>query len=158
MENEVVKKANMRKHLMVLGVFILITIGVKIWQYRSPEEHNVTLKGEPLRVLIADTPLLRFKGLGGRESLGEYDGMLFLFPESARHGIVMRDMLFSIDVVWFSEGNVIDVAQRLPLATNVPEDQMRGYFPRVDADMVLELPAGWAADRELKIGDRLTLP
>lgn len=156
MEDEAVKKTNMRKHLIILGIFILITIGVKIWQYQTPE-HNVTLKGEPLRVLIADTPLLRFKGLGGRKSLGEYDGMLFLFPESARHGIVMRDMLFSIDVVWLAEGQVIDFAQRLPLATNVFEDQMKAMFPRVDADMVLELPAGWTSEHGLKIGDELEI-
>lgn len=157
LEEEEVKKTKpewKKSYTIFLVIFLLGAVGAKLWQYRSPE-HNITLDGVPLRVLIADTPLLRYRGLGGRESLGQYDGMLFLFPESARHGIVMRDMEFSIDVVWLAKGVVVDIAQNLPLEPDVPEDKLHGYFPRTEADAVLELPAGWAKTNELRIGDTL---
>ncbi len=143
-----------RSYTIFLVIFLLGAIGAKVWQYRSPKS-IIILKDAPLNVLVADTPLLRFRGLGGRASLGKYDGMLFLFPESGRHGIVMRDMEFSIDVVWFFNGEVVDIAQNLALQPGVPEDHLRGYFPRIDADTVLELPAGWAKVHDVKIGDTL---
>ena len=145
-----------KSYTIFLVIFLLGAIGAKLWQYRSPEE-NIVVKDIPLGVLVADTPLLRYRGLGGRDSLGKYDGMLFLFPEPARHGIVMRDMEFSIDVVWFANGTVIDFAQNLRLEPGVAEGNYRGYFPRIDADTVLELPAGWAEQHKLKIGDNLTV-
>jgi uncharacterized membrane protein (UPF0127 family) len=67
----------------------------------------------------------------------------------------MRDMQFSIDVVWLREEKVVDIASSLPLEPGVPEGELRGYFSRGLADMVLELPAGWVVAHELKIGDQL---
>lgn len=143
-------------HIIFLSAFLVSAIGLRIFQARgAADATEIVLAGVRLQVLVANTPLTSYKGLGGRESLGDYDGMLFTFPESSRHGIVMRDMRFSIDVVWFSEGKVVDIAPSLPLELGVPEGDLRGYFPRGPADTVLELPAGWAAAHGLKIGDTL---
>ena len=160
METEEISKPKhewKRSYTIFLAVFVLAAIGANLLSRRSPE-HTVTLKGERLHVLVADTPLLRLRGLGGRASLGDYDGMLFIFPEAGRHGIVMRDMEFSIDVVWVANGEVIDFAQNLPLQPGVSETELHGFFPRKEATIVLELPAGWAAKHDLKIGDKLTTP
>jgi uncharacterized protein len=94
----------------------------------------VTL-GEGIRVSVevARTPAARARGLSGHAPLGEDEGMLFLFDEADRYGFWMKDMLFPIDIIWIRDG-VVDGA--LP-----------SYAPREPADTVLEVRAGFAADR-----------
>src|SRR3989344_4329125 len=49
---------------------------------------------------VADTLALQTRGLSGRTSLGEGEGMLFIFDQEGTHGIWMKDMHFAIDIVW----------------------------------------------------------
>lgn len=139
---------------IVIIAFLMSAIGLWLWQFRWPEA-IVLLNDEELRVLVAKTPPHLYRGLGERNSLGRYNGMLFLFGQSERHGIVMREMRFPIDIVWFEEGQVVDIVVRAQPEPGVPEGELAGYFPKVPADVVLELPAGWADKHGLNIGDRL---
>lgn len=144
-------------HIIFLTAFLGSAIGLRIFQARAPADATeMTLAGKRLQVLVADTSLARHKGLGGREALAPYDGMLFLFSGApTRHGIVMRDMQFSIDVVWFNDGVVVDIAPSLPIEPGAGEAELTPYYPRDKTNAVLELPAGWAAEHGLKIGDKL---
>lgn len=141
---------------MLIGLVLFLGLAgfLKIQQIRWPDA-LVQLRGKELNVLVAKTPSHRFTGLGGRESLGEYNGMLFLFYTHRKHGIVMRDMKFPIDIVWLDRGRVVDVAAHIPLEPHTAEQDLRIYYPRKEANLVLELPAGWTVDHELKIGDRM---
>lgn len=95
--------------------------------------------------LLADTPWLRLRGLLGRSSLSEQEGIL-LRPAGAIHTFFMG---FPIDAVFLDrELRVLKVAADLRpwrLAA------CRG------AKAVLELPAGRAARAGLEPGDRLEL-
>lgn len=113
------------------------------------------LKGQKLYVLAADNIGRQYKGLGGRDSLDGYDGMLFIFGEKKKVGIVMRDMKFPIDIVWLDAGQVVDFAPNVPIEPGVKEQNLKIYYPRVDANLVLELPAGWAEKNGLRIGDEV---
>src|SRR3989344_1798658 len=115
--------------------------------------HTVLLAGQAIRVDIADTVEGRQKGLSGRPGLAEGTGMLFVFPHNGRYGIWMKDMLFSIDILWISdEGFVVDTAKNVSPAT-YPDS----FQPDVPSRYVLELPAGWADAHDVKIGDFVEL-
>ena len=144
-------------HLIVFGALLLSAIGLKLWSYHLSDA-TVVLKGETLHVMVAKTPMQQFRGLAGRDNLGRFDGMIFVFPKADRVGFVMRDMRFSIDIVWFSNGRVVDIAPNVPVEPVATEAQLKVYYPRKEADLVLELPAGWAASHGLVIGDQLTAP
>lgn len=142
-----------KSHLILLGLVVLCGILLRVWQLHYSEA-SITLKGSPLHVQIAKNPKQWYKGLGGRDNLGKYDGMLFIFPFYDTHPFVMRDMRFSLDMVWLSGGVVVDIAPEVPIS---PQD--RPYIPRVDNNAVLELPAGWVKEHDLKIGDKMqTVP
>ncbi len=141
--------------MVVLALFFVAALGLKLWSYHWPST-MITLKNTSLSVLLANTPDHEYTGLGGRKSLAPYDGMLFLFAHPGRIGIVMRDMQFPIDIVWFSQGKVVDLAPNVPIQPGVPEERLTVYYPRLDADMVLELPAGWADSHSLRIGDAVS--
>ncbi len=134
--------------------FVGSALFLHFWNFRWPTA-VLELAGQELEVLVARSPNHQYKGLGGRDSLEPYDGMLFVFSFPRQVGIVMRDMRFPIDIVWIEKGVVVDIAPYVQVEPGVPEGQLRVYRPRVPAKYVLELPAGWAEEYELKIGDRL---
>lgn len=143
-----------RKVKIVLAFFLIAVVGLQFYKLYWPKS-TIELKDTKLQVLIADNPYRQYKGLGGRKTLAPYDGMLFLFGIPGKYGFVMRDTLFSIDIVWFMDGQVVDIAPSVPVELNVPEANLRRYYPRIPATMVLELPAGWAVSHGLRIGDSL---
>lgn len=151
------KKLTRWQHLSTVIIFIAVLVsalGLKLWQWHWPTS-SIVLRGETLDVLVAKTPAHWYRGLGKRDNLGDSDGMLFLFPEAGRHGIVMRDMRFPIDIVWIEQGVVVDIAPRVQLEPGVEEKDLTVYYPRTDASVVLELPAGWADKHGLMIGGRV---
>jgi uncharacterized membrane protein (UPF0127 family) len=98
------------------------------------------------RCVVADSAFSRARGLLGRSSLAEGEGLL-LRPASAIHTWFMR---FPIDAVFLAEdGAVLRIAAELR-----PWRAAR----RRGARAVLELAAGECARRGLQAGDRLVLP
>lgn len=88
-----------------------------------------------------------------RPSLGDDRGMLFLFPQEARHSFWMKNTMIPLDIVWIDESRAV-----VHIETGVPpceSDPCPSYSPGAPALYVLELAAGQAAARSLRIGDVL---
>jgi len=141
-----------KSHVIFLVVFVVAFFGLKLWQYHWPEA-DIVVGGEALHVQVARTDYHMQKGLGGRASLGDKHGMIFLFDYRDQHAIVMRDMEFPIDIVWVDQGVVVDIAPSVPIEPGVAESQLKKYRPRIKANVVIELPAGWVEKHDLRIGD-----
>ena len=110
---------------------------------------TVQIDGNTIHVAIADTPALQELGLGNRGGLPDGEGMLFVFDADKEYAFWMKDMQFSIDMVWISASkNIVYMAQDVSPAT-YPED----FVPTAPARYVLELPAGYAQARGFKVGD-----
>jgi len=140
-----------KSHIILVVLMFVCAILLRVYQLHY-DTSTVTLKGQNLHVLLAKNPKQWYKGLGGRSDLGEYDGMLFLFPYYEKHAFVMRDMQFPLDIIWLAGGTVVEIAPNVPI---FPQD--RPYMPRAEANAVLELPAGWVDAHGLKIGDEMGL-
>jgi uncharacterized membrane protein (UPF0127 family) len=118
-----------------------------------PQGRTVQLKGEMIHVDVADTPASREQGLSDRASLASDAGMLFVFPRDDRYAFWMKDMRFSIDMVWLaSDGTVVYIVRNAS-----PDSYPTSFMPDTPARYVLELPAGWANAHRLAIGDRASL-
>ena len=133
-------------------MFLGSVIGLRVWQQFIPTA-TISLAGEELLIQVAKIPPHQIKGLGGRETLEPYDGMLFVYPLRGLHGIVMRDMQFPIDIVWIDGNTIIDIAPNVPIEPGATEEELHPYRPRVEATAVLELSAGWVEEHGVKIGD-----
>lgn len=117
----------------------------------TPENslQTIRLAGQELRVSVVRTPEERARGLSGRTGLGTGEGMLFVFDTDAKHRFWMKDMLFSIDILWLSgTGMVLDMRERVSPAT-YPEV----FTPHAPARYVLELPAGFTEAYSVNLGD-----
>jgi len=113
----------------------------------------VKIGGRELKVLVAEGARHRYQGLSNKKSFGNYDGMLFVFPERAQHTMVMRQMNFPIDIIWIDGEKIIDIAPNAPPEAGRAEQELRPYFARAVSTLVLELPAGFAKEKNLRVGD-----
>lgn len=115
---------------------------------------TVEIDGQTVAVTIADTNATREKGLGGRTGLTDHEGMLFVFPQDGYFSFWMKDMSFSIDMVWISaSGEVVYIEPDV-----APSTYPTAYQPTKPARYVIELPAGFTEHYGIKIGDKVTLP
>ncbi len=94
--------------------------------------------GHRLNLEVVDTERERTRGLSGRESLGKNAGMLFVFPVSNTYGFWMKDMNFSIDIVWLDENfEIVYIKEEVS-----PETYPESFRPDTPARYVLEVNAG----------------
>jgi uncharacterized protein len=153
--------------LGIAGVCALIAIGFLIFythemafataaslsDFPGYKATTVEIDGQEINAAIADTSALQELGLGNRTGLPDGEGMLFVFSVDKPYAFWMKDMHFSIDMVWISSaGDIIYMAQNISPDT-YPED----FVPPSPARYVLELPANYAAEHDFKIGDSVHL-
>lgn len=107
-------------------------------------QRTVTVSAE-----VARTPQEKVRGLSGRPPLKPGQGMLFVYERPQVIGIWMKDMKFSLDILWIHEGRIVKIEKNAPpLKPGGPE---RVYT--AVGDMVLEVPAGFADRNKVHEGD-----
>lgn len=100
---------------------------------------TVGLGGGELLVAVADDPRERAQGLMFVDSLGDLDGMLFVFESDVLTGFWMKDTLISLDIAFFSaDGVLIDGFTMEPCEA----DPCPLYRPGGPYRYALEMPAG----------------
>lgn len=97
-------------------------------------------------VWLANNPLTRLKGLLGKKTLQTNQG-LWITPCNGVHSCFMQ---FRFDALFISKsGEVLHI---------IDDMAPWGFSPMIKgAKSVLELPAGWASQHQVCVGDTLTL-
>jgi uncharacterized protein len=140
----------MRRLLVLVAAITLAACGGDDPQ-RSTAERVVQVGEAEVVADIADDTESRQRGLSGRASLDENEGMLFLLANDSP-SFWMKGMRFAIDIVWIRGSRVVDVTADVPppRGSNAP---LSTYSPDRPADRALEVSAGWAADHGIRRGD-----
>lgn len=99
--------------------------------------------GERLFLELADDEQERARGLSYRWALAPDGGMAFLFPEASPQFFWMKDMRFSLDILFFRDQKVVGVFSHVPPPKN-GESPVTVGLPDEAIDLVIELPAGAA--------------
>jgi hypothetical protein len=101
---------------------------------------TIQIGSQVVQAKIVNSEPERSKGLSGTKTLKEGHGMLFVFDYSANWAIWMKDMHYSIDIIWLDEtAKVVDIARNIS-----PDTYPESFSPRQPARYVLEVPAGFA--------------
>ncbi|MEK7082252.1 MAG: DUF192 domain-containing protein [Patescibacteria group bacterium] len=111
---------------------------------------SVAIGGVSVMVEIATTTSALEKGLSGRKSLGEDQGMLFIFPRADRWRFWMPDMRFPIDIIWIADDKVIDIDENV--SNRFDPANPLFFTPSVPVRRVLEMNAGFAKKHGIGVG------
>jgi len=109
-----------------------------------------TSTGEEIPVEVADSVKKRSIGLGKRTSLKKGWGMLFVFEKRKPHRFWMKDMQFSLDIVWLDNHKIVHIIHNAKPANSMDEPEV--MTSPVPVNFVLEIAAGRAAKLLLKTG------
>lgn len=112
---------------------------------------TLTIGQKTIEIDLADTSALRTLGLSGRDSLAPDHGMLFVFEKPDRYGFWMKEMNFSIDIIWIDVSKkIVHIEERVS-----PESYPKIYIPDAQALFVLEVPAGFVTENKIRVGDEV---
>ena len=104
-----------------------------------------------ITAFVASNDASRERGLSGVKVLDDKQGMLFIFPTPLIPLFWMKEMNFSLDMVWIDENKVV-----VDITTNIsPETFPNTFSPRVPIVYILEINTGVAEKIGLKVGTKL---
>ncbi len=139
----------------IIFLFSIIFLIAVIASILNSGKSEVCFKKECLEVELAVTDEEQTNGLSGREILDENKGMLFIMERDDIHSFWMKDMRFSLDIMWVSgNGTVVDLIKNaepcgVPICMPI--------IPHAESKYVLEVNAGTVEKINLSIGDELKI-
>ena len=137
--------------LIFIVIFSIFSIVIFFSKQKSEvlEKSTVILGGKEFFVDLADTNLKRQKGLSESSPLLDNQGMFFIFESSGTHGFWMKDMLYSIDIIWIDQNMQITHIEK----SAGPNSYPKTFYPNNPSMYVLEISSGQSEILGLKIGD-----
>jgi uncharacterized membrane protein (UPF0127 family) len=118
------------------------------------EKGRVVIDGRvTIDVEVARSPQAQAKGLAGRVFLKKGTGMIFPYEAPGRRAFWMKGMLIPIDIIWIRRGTIVAIDANLPppFSTGALDVYSRA------ADLVLEVPAGYAEEMGIRVGHQVTV-
>ncbi len=104
-------------------------------------EAIVTINSIDIPVVIADSNEEQEQGLSGTKSLEPGSGELFIFNTPGKYGFWMKNMNYSLDLIWVDENlNIIAISKDIS-----PETYPEIFYPPSDVKYVLEVNSGFSA-------------
>jgi uncharacterized membrane protein (UPF0127 family) len=165
----------MRKKLLVLmviaislgGAFFILSslLGANFINFANTP--NYVLKKQKPKATIGKTEVFvdtartsseKEKGLSGKKSLQENEGMLFIWDESTTPGFWMKDMNFAIDIIWIREERIVGIEENVQPEPGKKDNELTRYYPSEPITHVLEVKAGFSKVYNIMTGDRVNLP
>lgn len=105
----------------------------------------------PFKVELADTPEAQARGLMFRDSLGDFEGMVFPSDTPEVRSFWMKNTPLSLDIIFIgADGRIINIA------ANTEPYSLASVTSNGPAGAVLELRAGRAAALGIGPGDRVS--
>ncbi len=147
---------SLTKIFLFFCFFVLIFFGTIFFvRQMIPMESVIGFpNGKQIFVDIASTRGAQTKGLSGRVSLPENEGLLFVHEKTDYQSYWMKEMLFPIDIIWISDRRVVGFVQEV----QPQEPPLTIYTSPVPVDKVLEVHAGFVQENSIKVGDILDIP
>jgi uncharacterized membrane protein (UPF0127 family) len=156
--------------LAVAALLIAVTASLSLSVIGKPHSRSVQDKGEltftkngqltfistknkflvSIDIEIADTPEKRSLGLMYRTSLGELQGMLFIFDEEDYQSFWMKNTPLSLDMIFVSARNEI-----VTIHENTTPYSPESYSSTKPAQFVIEVNAGFVKKFGIQVGDRI---
>lgn len=137
---------------IIFTVALLTAYGT--YYYFYPLVPKLSINGHVFTYDIALTEHAKERGLSGRKSLKDNEGMLFIYRDKSDYGFWMNEMLFPIDIIWIDDTTIADITPNVPAPE--PGDEIQHlpiYRPKAWVNRVFEVKAGTTEKLGIKVGD-----
>lgn len=154
-------KGNTRRAWLLVGMLGANGLMGSAW---ALERTEVTVIGAertyPLQVEIADDPSERARGLMERDSLPADAGMLFVYPreQSPAASFWMYRTRIPLDIAFLGDDGEIRAILTMPPCASEDATECPSYPAGVPYRVALEVNAGYFAEHDVEVGDRIELP
>jgi uncharacterized membrane protein (UPF0127 family) len=132
-------------------IVVAASLGFLYWQMSKVQMTTLDLKGRTYQLTVAQTEADREQGLSDTPSLASDHAMLFVFPNIGRPAIWMKDMNYSIDIVWLDNDKKVAYTVVGAQPSSYPNTI---FQPDIDSRYVIELPAGTIEKTGIHRGDK----
>lgn len=154
---------SVNKIILAIGILFAIFIAFIFIQFNpfgraasttGENPSSVTINDQTFTVSVAETEEEKQKGLSGIASLPLNEGKLFLFEKPDTYSFWMKEMKFSIDIIFINGDTIVSIAEN---AKPVTSGTLPTYKPTGPSDKVLEISAGLSKKYNFKPGDKVEL-
>lgn len=119
----------------------------------SYRQMSVSMNEKEFTAFISDTAELRSRGLSGFSRLRDDEAMIFIFDAEGMWDFWMKDMNFSIDMVWLdTDKSIVGIEKSVS-----PDTFPKSFSAGVKSMYVLEFNSGTVEKLGIKIGDSIIL-
>jgi hypothetical protein len=146
----------MKKTLILIPLMLISLLLIFFYIYKTDNspKYTKTIEFESAAVSaeVADTQPKITKGLMHRKSLGENEGMLFIFKDEKERNFWMKNTLIPLDMIFLNNDKKIVHIIRDAQPCEVEEYQL--YNSRYPAMYVIEVNAGFTEEHNIQIGQK----
>jgi len=136
---------------VIFCIIILLFIGPMLIISHQPN-CAIAMEGRCITLEKADNESKREQGLSYRNSMPATQGMLFVFDRPEEQCFWMKDMKYSLDLIWLDQNKrIIDVKEHV-----APETYPQSFCVG-NSKYVIELNSGVYKKTHLSIGQKLEL-
>lgn len=156
----ITKKARWLYLLLIAGILTSCADESKESSIETPEitferEGEMELMKEEeviktLEIEIADTPYEWETGLMYRESLGEDQGMLFVYPQEGPRSFYMKNTYIPLDLIFYNKDSVV-----VSYYENAVPMDLTPIPSNAPAQYILEVNAGKVDEWNIETGDKM---
>ena len=126
------------------------------WRKYYPELIPIIIGSTTVQASVADSLPERIKGLSSTPYLPKEIVKLFAFGTAGEHSIWMKDMNYTIDIMWVARsGEIVHIKENVS-----PDTYPESFASPTPAWYVIEAAAGFVASSSIEVGDEVvvTLP
>jgi len=151
---------NFRNKIYLIVILIVVVSFIILFIMQKTNQDSKKLLpakiGEAeIKVEIVESKIGQAKGLSGRIKLPWENGMLFIYPDKEVKRFHMKGMLFPIDIIWLSDGEVVGTVEKLE---RYQEDGNLSVVSSPEpVNRVLEVNAGFVEYYGIEKGSRFEL-
>lgn len=148
----------MKKYLFIFTILltiILIIISINKINTNHVKPY-IVIDGKSFKVEIATTDAQKEKGLAKYKKIPDDFAMEFPFEKAGLYSFWMKDMKFSIDIIYVNKNKIVQIFQNVPYpkSGNWP---LVIYKSNVLADTVFEINGGLSQKYNFKKGDNIKI-
>lgn len=152
------------KKILFLFLLLLVLVAGVVFVQNYLKTNNLSFFGKSPTLAINDR-VFELKvaksqeekeiGLSETKSLSDNQGMIFLFDKPDYYSFWMKNMQFSIDIIYIDNDHIVTIFQDVqpPKEKNASLPIFNSTQP---ADMVLEINSGLSKKYNFKEGDKVT--